>query len=197
MLPPLDPLCAVNQEMSRLGPLLLPAPAIQRTADYSAVSCHLYPDLAKTMNPASGSYLPISPDSGTAAIHHVAFAITRYDFDSSVTSQTAFDPDDPQSLCDLGLITDIRKVLLIPNGHMEPAAELQPAWAGVFTVKAISPMKVDTSGARFQMLVRVLEIHQFDIDWSLNVQLRKAAETPVSIRADDGSVVWVASLPRN
>eukprot|EP00966_Prymnesium_polylepis_P251561 5816082-Prymnesium_polylepis.3 len=64
---------------------------------------------------------------------------------------------------------------------MEPAVELQLAWSGLFTVAATTPLKVDTAGERFQLLLRALEIHQFHIDWSLNLQLRKAADslTPV------------------
>eukprot|EP00966_Prymnesium_polylepis_P166835 3856406-Prymnesium_polylepis.1 len=68
--------------------------------------------------------------------------------------------------------------------------------AGVFTVAA-TDLKLDTVGDRFQILVRALEVHQLNIDWSLNVQMRKAAESLVSVWAQDGSIVWVASLPRN
>jgi hypothetical protein len=35
------------------------------------------------------------------------------------------------------------------------------------------------------------------MDWSLNLQMRKAAESLVPVWARDGSIVWVASLPRN
>eukprot|EP00966_Prymnesium_polylepis_P054871 1268223-Prymnesium_polylepis.1 len=173
MLPLLDPLVAVNDEMSRLAPLLLPTSSTAKsTADYSAVSRHLYPDLDKAMKPAAAQ------DNGTAATHHVAFAIVQYNFDSSVVSQTSFNLDDPQTLSDMGLITDARKVLLVPNGHMEPATELQLAWAGLFTVNAASPLEANTSGERYmyQLLLRALETHQFDIGWSLDLQLRKAAE---------------------
>eukprot|EP00966_Prymnesium_polylepis_P212530 4922965-Prymnesium_polylepis.1 len=73
---------------------------------------------------------------------------------------------------------------------MEAAKALMLARAGVFTVAATNPLKLDTAGERFQLLVRALEIHQFNIDWSLNLQIRKAAESLVPVWARDGSIVW-------
>ena len=126
------------------------------------------------------------------------FAITAYEIDTSIQSQTPFDPDHPQALSDLGSITSERKVLVVPpEDPMElPLRSTMMIRAGVFTVAA-KDLELDTVSGRFQLLVRALETHQFDIDWSLNVQMSKAAESLVSVWGQDGSVVWVASLPRN
>eukprot|EP00966_Prymnesium_polylepis_P204421 4735749-Prymnesium_polylepis.1 len=81
----------------------------------------------------------------------------------------------------MGTITGERKVLMVspPTDHMElPLKSTMLARAGVFTLAATN-LKLDTVGERFQLLVRALEIHQFNIDWSLNLQIRKAAESLV------------------
>eukprot|EP00966_Prymnesium_polylepis_P163490 3779003-Prymnesium_polylepis.1 len=103
----------------------------------------------------------------------------------------------------MGTITGERKVLMVSpqakwgeDGPELPLKSKILARAGVFTVAATN-LKLDTVGERFQLLVRALETHQFNIDWSLNLQIRKAAESLVPVWARDGSMVWVASLPRN
>eukprot|EP00966_Prymnesium_polylepis_P221537 5125026-Prymnesium_polylepis.1 len=52
--------------------------------------------------------------------------------------------------------------------------------AGVFTVAA-NDLELDTVGGRVQLLVRALEVHRFNIDWKLNLQMSKATESLVSV----------------
>eukprot|EP00966_Prymnesium_polylepis_P263274 6081182-Prymnesium_polylepis.1 len=89
---PLDPLTLIAQELGQKGPSLLPESSWgQRQAGYDAVASHLYPELAKPEGVA------VPQDVGSATVHHVVFTITRYEIDTSIASQTPFDPDHLQS----------------------------------------------------------------------------------------------------
>ena len=182
---PADPLSLVAEGFAQRGVALLPRSTVEpRPFDYADVVSHLNPDLAKPERVAKPRKVAY------ATRHHVVFAITAYEIDTSIQSQTPFDPDHPQALSDLGSITSERKVLMVPpEDPMElPLRSTMMIRAGVFTVAA-KDLELDTVSGRFQLLVRALETHRFDIDWSLNVQMSKAADSLVSVWAPDGSVV--------
>jgi hypothetical protein len=101
-----------------MGAALLPESAAEpRQPGHAAVASHLYPDLA---NPEG---VAVPQEVGSATGHHVVFTITVYEIDTSISSQTPFDPDRPQALSAMGTITGERKVLMVspPSDHCRRA----------------------------------------------------------------------------